>query len=183
MPQKGQVPCSKTHSEWAGELARAELFPASQSSGFLLSLVQGLVFSPQVPTGRIYFVHISQTPLIPLRFLPVSEHTTCVCIWPACTPSCKMLTGAPSPRQMNPSTTLLHRGEPGRLASHCWLHLSLCWSDLSSGRRESWPVPSVNGVHLRNAKPTVFGNSGQQPGLEPAKFQLGWEGMVTLRRN
>lgn len=44
-------------------------------------------------------------------------------------------------------------------------------------------VPSVNGVPLRNAKPAVFGNSGQQPGKEPAKFQLGWEGMVTLRRN
>lgn len=96
-------------------------------------------------------------------------------------PFMQMLTGAPSPRQTDPSTTLLHKGKSGRLASHCWLHLSLCWSDLSSERRESWPVRSVNGVHLRNAKPTMIGNSGQQPSIEPAKFQLGWEGVVTLR--
>ena len=48
-----------------------------------------------------------------------------------------MLTGAPSPRQTDPNTALLHKGKLGRLALHSWLHLSLCQSDLSSERRES----------------------------------------------
>lgn len=169
-------PCQSRAVSWFPE---QWLFAKPLSgSCFLVSSFQGLVFSPQVATWRMYFAHISQSP----SFQHASSQSPSTPPMSAsdlgAPPPLQMVTGAPNSRQTDPGTTLLLRGKSRKLTSWCWLHLSLCRSDLSSERREGWQVHSVNRIHLRNAKPTVFGNSGQQPGTEPAKFQLGWEGWL-----
>lgn len=75
------------HSELAGGCARAELRPASRSTGFSLSLYQGLVFFASGGNQRIYFVDVAQSPHSSAFSPSLQAHLLCLCLtWvhPSC---------------------------------------------------------------------------------------------------